>query len=70
MIVAIMLKIVSVSPLARSPVPPHSQASSLGPWEDVERQRQRGAYPFTHLHHKKEEEIWIDPLKLPDNISR
>ena len=38
-------------------------------WEDVNRQRAKGAYPFTHLAHKQSEEVWIDPTRLPMDIT-
>ena len=39
-------------------------------WEDVEKQKRLGGYPWTHLSHDQEKEIWLDPLKLPPNITR
>eukprot|EP00095_Tigriopus_kingsejongensis_P008998 snap_masked-scaffold963_size76285-processed-gene-0.5 protein:Tk08998 transcript:snap_masked-scaffold963_size76285-processed-gene-0.5-mRNA-1 annotation:"kinetoplast dna-associated protein" len=48
--------------LPTSPLPYHL-------WSDLEKQKQRGGYPWTHLHHNQEEEVWIDPLKLPRDIS-
>ncbi len=63
-----------------SPLPPLSRsaptsasaaaAAASRAWGDVDARRREGAYPFTHLAHRQEEEIWIDPLKLPQDISR
>ena len=38
-------------------------------WRDVEQQKREGAYPFTHLTHNQDQEVWIDPLRLPPDIS-
>ncbi len=66
--------------MLRSPAPPHphlpsstaAQEAAAQEWGDADRRRREGAYPFTHLQlqQEKEEEIWIDPLKLPQDISR
>lgn len=44
-------------------------------WDKIERERAAGGYPWTHLHHNcneylANEEVWINPLKLPEDISR
>ena len=41
-------------------------------WAKVEREKAAGGYPWTHLQRKRSfnEEIWIDPLKLPEDISK
>ena len=39
-------------------------------WDDIKRQRERGGYPWTHLSHDQEAEVWIDPAALPPDISR
>ena len=39
-------------------------------WEQVRREKAAGGYPWTHLSHNEEEEVWINPLKLPVDISR
>jgi len=39
-------------------------------WEEVRKARAAGGYPWTHLQHNQEEEVWINPLKLPSDISR
>ena len=38
-------------------------------WEDIRKQRERGGYPWTHLEHDKDGEVWLDPLSLPKDIS-
>ncbi|XP_071747719.1 uncharacterized protein [Lepeophtheirus salmonis] len=38
-------------------------------WQEVRKQKQQGVYPYTHLSHKQEEEVWIDPLSLPQDIT-
>ncbi|XP_059092500.1 uncharacterized protein LOC131887810 isoform X3 [Tigriopus californicus] len=48
--------------LPTSPIPYHL-------WGDLEKQKEQGGYPWTHLSHNQEEEVWIDPLKLPRDIS-
>merc|ERR1712223_277485 len=39
-------------------------------WDDVQKQRQEGGYPWTHLSHDQDAEVWIDPAALPNDISR
>ena len=39
-------------------------------WSDVEKQKERGEYPWTHLKHEQHKEVWIDPQKLPVDITR
>jgi len=39
-------------------------------WDQVRREKAAGGYPWTHLSHNEEEEVWINPLKLPVDISR
>ena len=39
-------------------------------WEKIEKQRAAGGYPWTHLNHNCSEEVWINPLKLPEDISK
>ena len=38
-------------------------------WDDIQRQKEKGGYPWTHLEHDKEGEVWLDPLSLPKDIS-
>jgi hypothetical protein len=42
-------------------------ATSL--WDDIHQQKKRGGYPWTHLTHNPEAEVWIDPAALPRDIS-
>merc|ERR1712079_12383 len=37
-------------------------------WDAVRKDRARGGYPWTHLSHPQDEEVWLNPEKLPDNI--
>lgn len=39
-------------------------------WDDIQKQRQQGGYPWTHLSHDQDAEVWIDPAALPADISR
>merc|ERR1712227_278616 len=39
-------------------------------WEKVRQEKAAGCYPWTHLTHNEEEEVWIDPLSLPQDLSR
>merc|ERR1711962_248408 len=39
-------------------------------WAQVRREKAAGGYPWTHLEHQEQEEVWIDPLSLPQDISR
>ena len=39
-------------------------------WDAVRKDRARGGYPWTHLSHPQDEEVWLNPEKLPDNIGR
>ena len=39
-------------------------------WSKIEREKAAGGYPWTHLNHNENEEVWINPLKLPEDITR
>jgi len=39
-------------------------------WEKVRQEKAAGCYPWTHLTHNEEEEVWINPLSLPQDLSR
>ena len=39
-------------------------------WEKVEKEKAAGGYPWTHLQHNCTEEVWINPLNLPGDISK
>ena len=39
-------------------------------WDDIKKQREEGGYPWTHLSHDQDAEVWIDPVALPPDISR
>ena len=39
-------------------------------WDDIKKQREEGGYPWTHLSHDQDAEVWIDPAALPPDISR
>merc|ERR1711962_1802650 len=39
-------------------------------WAQMRREKAAGGYPWTHLEHQEQEEVWIDPLSLPQDISR
>lgn len=38
-------------------------------WAEVEAEKAAGKYPWTHLSHDADSEIWLDPLKLPPDIT-
>jgi hypothetical protein len=37
-------------------------------WEDIRQQKEKGGYPWTHLSHHQDEEVWLNPQKLPQDI--
>ena len=39
-------------------------------WEKIEREKAAGGYPWTHLQHNCTEEVWINPLNLPGDLSK
>ena len=39
-------------------------------WDDIQEQKEKGGYPWTHLSHDQDAEVWINPAKLPKDISR
>ena len=39
-------------------------------WDDIQEQKQKGGYPWTHLSHDQDAEVWINPTALPKDISR
>merc|ERR1711915_1084447 len=39
-------------------------------WDQLRKEKAAGGYPWTHLHHNEDEEVWLNPLKLPVDISR
>ena len=39
-------------------------------WEDIRQQKEKGGYPWTHLSHHQDEEVWLNPQKLPQDIGR
>ena len=39
-------------------------------WSKVSREKAAGGYPWTHLNHNQQEEVWINPLNLPQDITR
>ena len=39
-------------------------------WAEIREQKQKGGYPWTHLSHHQDEEVWINPQKLPQDIGR
>ena len=39
-------------------------------WSKVSREKAAGGYPWTHLNHNLQEEVWINPLNLPQDITR
>merc|ERR1712141_719779 len=46
---------------------PHHQSSVV--WDEIKKQKERGGYPWTHLSHDQDAEVWIDPVKLPRDIT-
>ena len=43
--------------------------SSSVVWDEIKKQKERGGYPWTHLSHDQDAEVWIDPVKLPRDIT-
>ena len=39
-------------------------------WDKIEKEKAAGGYPWTHLQHNCTEEVWINPLKLPGDLSK
>jgi len=39
-------------------------------WKKIEREKAAGGYPWTHLQHNDDDEVWINPLKLPGDLSK
>ena len=39
-------------------------------WEAVQKDKEKGGYPWTHLSHPQDEEVWLNPQKLPDDLGR
>ena len=39
-------------------------------WDEIQEQKEKGEYPWTHLSHDQDAEVWIDPAALPTDISR
>jgi len=39
-------------------------------WDEVHKQKEKGEYPWTHLSHDQDAEVWMDPSALPSDISR
>merc|ERR1711935_1121321 len=40
------------------------------PWDEIHEQKEKGEYPWTHLSHDQDAEVWIDPTALPQDMSR
>ena len=47
-----------------------AQQESNVVWEDVRQRKEKGGYPWTHLSHHQDEEVWLNPQKLPQDIGR
>merc|ERR1711971_1016194 len=47
---------------------PDGQAPTA--WDEIHEQREKGEYPWTHLSHDQDAEVWIDPTALPQDMSR
>ena len=47
-----------------------SQQKSNKIWESIRLEKEKGGYPWTHLSHNQDEEIWLNPQKLPRDIGR
>ena len=47
-----------------------TQQESNVVWEDVRQRKEKGGYPYTHLSHHQDEEVWLNPQKLPQDIGR
>jgi len=45
-----------------------AQQESNVVWEDVRQRKEKGGYPYTHLSHHQDEEVWLNPQKLPQDI--
>ena len=39
-------------------------------WDEIHEQKEKGEYPWTHLSHDQDAEVWIDPTALPQDMSR
>ena len=39
-------------------------------WDKIQREKKAGGYPWTHLQHNCNDEVWINPLNLPMDISK
>ena len=39
-------------------------------WENIRLKKEEGGYPWTHLSHHQDEEVWLNPQKLPQDIGR
>jgi len=39
-------------------------------WDEIQEQKAKGQYPWTHLSHDQDAEVWIDPAALPTDMSR
>merc|ERR1712083_1100223 len=37
-------------------------------WENIRLKKEEGGYPWTHLSHHQDEEVWLNPQKLPQDI--
>ena len=46
----------------------HHQSSIA--WDEIKKQKEAGGYPWTHLSHDQDAEVWIDPVKLPRDITK
>merc|ERR1712079_873594 len=42
----------------------------MGLWDEIQEQKAKGQYPWTHLSHDQDAEVWIDPAALPADMSR
>merc|ERR1711997_1373690 len=47
---------------------PDGQAPTA--WDEIHEQKEKGEYPWTHLSHDQDAEVWIDPTALPQDMSR
>ena len=39
-------------------------------WDAVQKDKEKGGYPWTLLSHPQDEEVWLNPQKLPDDLGR
>ena len=39
-------------------------------WDKIQKEKKAGGYPWTHLQHNCNDEVWINPLNLPMDISK